>query len=181
MKKYILLFLILSISVSLSAQKYFTKTAKVSFYSSAPLENIEATNNAVGILLNAESGDLNFSLLIKSFVFEKKLMQEHFNENYLESDKFPKAKFQGKITNLSEVNFTKDGKYTIEVSGDLSIHGETNRIKEPAVILIKNGKPSVGASFSVLLSDYKIKIPSAVRDKISKDVKIIISGSLKEL
>lgn len=180
MKKITIVLLCL-ISLSAMADKYFTKTGKLSFYSKATLENIEAHNRAVGVLLNTATSELSFSLLIKSFVFEKKLMQEHFNENYMESGKFPKAKFRGKVTDLSKVNFSKNGKYKVNVVGSLSIHGVTKKVSETGTIVISGGKPTLKSSFSVRLADYKIKIPGAVKDKIAKDVKIIIDADLKKL
>lgn len=180
MKKIITILLCL-VTLTASADKYFTKTAKVSFTSKAPLEKIEARNGATGVLLNTDNGDLRFSMLIKSFVFEKKLMQEHFNENYMDSDKYPKATFKGKVKNIAKVNFSKDGKYPVTVSGVLSIHGVKKNVTEKGFITIKNGKPTLVSNFSVLLTDYKVKIPSAVRDKIAKDVKIRVNASLKKL
>lgn len=180
MKKTILLLCCL-VALTAQADKYFTKTAKVNFYSKAPLETIQAYNSAVGVLLNTSTGDLRFSMLIKSFVFEKKLMQEHFNENYLESDKHPKATFEGKLSNLSSINFAKDGKYAVTVSGNLTIHGVKKAVSEKGYIQIKNGAPTLLADFNVRLTDYKIKIPGAVKDKIAKDVKISVDASLKKL
>lgn len=180
MKKITIIFLCL-ISFSAFADKYFTKTGKISFYSKATMENIEAHNRATGILLNTETNELRFSVLIKSFVFEKKLMQEHFNENYLESNKYPKAKFKGKVTNLSKVNFAKNGKYPVNVVGLLTIHGATTTVTEKGTITIKDGKPTLKSTFNATLTDYKIKIPRAVKNKIAKEVKIVIDADLKKL
>ncbi len=181
MKKIIAVLIASTIAFSSSADKYFTKTGKINFYSKTPIENIEAQNNAVGILLNTTTSELSFSVLIKSFVFEKKLMQEHFNENYMESSKYPKAKFSGKVKNMSSVNFNKDGTYPIVVNGTLSIHGKSNEVEQKGFIVIKNGAVAISSNMSVLLSDYNVKIPRAVRDKISKDVKIKIVSALRKL
>ena len=179
--KQITILLFCLIALTATADKYLTKTGKISFYSDAPLEKIEAHNRAVGVLLNSETGDLRFSVLVKSFVFEKKLMQEHFNENYLESSKHPKSTFTGKITNMSAVNLSKDGKYIVKVDGTLKIHGIAKKVSESGYIIVKNGALSLDASFSVTLEEYKIKIPGAVKDKISKDVKIVIDADLKKI
>jgi len=180
MKQLLLIFICFS-SLKSHADKYLTKTGKISFYSDAPLEKIEAHNRAVGVLLNTENSALNFSVLIKSFVFQKKLMQEHFNENYLESNKYPKAKFDGTISNLSSINFEKDGSYKAQVSGKLTIHGVTRTVTETGNIIIRNGQTSLKASFNISLTDYKVKIPSAVKDKISNTVKIDIDADLKKI
>jgi len=181
MKNIITLSLIVLCSFTASADKYFTRTGKISFYSDATMEKIEAHNRAVGVLLNTETSKLKFSVLIKSFVFDKKLMQEHFNENYLESDKFPKSKFNGTVKGLDKVNFKKDGKYPVRVSGKLSIHGITKPVSQSGFIIVKEGTPTLSSTFKVLLADYNIKIPSAVKSKIAKDVKISLEASLKKL
>ncbi len=179
--KHITILLLCLIAFTATADKYFTKTGKVSFFSSAPMEKIEAHNRAAGVLLNSTTGDLAFSVLVKSFVFEKKLMQEHFNENYMDSKKYPKAKFKGKVKNISKVNFSKDGKYPVKVSGNLSIHGVKKAVNQSGYIQIKKGIPTLVANFSVTLTEYKVKIPSAVKNKIAKDVKIRINAKLKKL
>src|SRR6476661_8884814 len=92
---------ILIISSSLSAQKIYTKNASITFFSKSPLENIDAKNNQVMSVLNTETGEMQFSVIIKAFHFQKALMEEHFNENYLESGKFPKATFKGNVTDVS--------------------------------------------------------------------------------
>src|SRR6476661_3108538 len=108
-----------------SAQKYYTKNGTISFFSSTSMEDIKADNSQVMSVLNTENGDMQFSVLVKSFHFQKALMEEHFNENYMESEKFPKASFKGTVADISKVNFSKDGVYNVNVSGDLTIHGVT--------------------------------------------------------
>lgn len=160
---------------TVEAQKIYTKNGAVSFFSKSTLENITADNNQVTSVLNKQTGDLQFSILIKSFHFRKSLMEEHFNENYMESDKYPKATFKGKINDLSKVNFTKDGAYTIDVSGDLTIHGVTNKVTTPATITVKSGVPAGAAKFKVKLADYKISIPGIVKDNIAEVIDINVS------
>jgi polyisoprenoid-binding protein YceI len=179
--KNIALLLLCLITLSANADKYLTKTGKISFYSKATMEDIEAHNRAVGVLVNTETADLKFKVLIKSFVFEKSLMQEHFNENYLESNKYPKASFSGKLKNMSSVNFSKNGKYKVTVTGTLEIHGVKKKVSESGYIIIKNGTLGLESSFNITLADYKIKIPGAVRDKIAKTVKIVIDADLKKI
>jgi hypothetical protein len=173
MKKTIITVLTAIISLSLSAQStYFTKTGKIDFFSSTPIENIEAVNNDVSSFLNVEKNELVFAVLIKSFRFEKALMQEHFNENYMESDKFPKAQFKGNIQDFDQNNYKKDGEYTVNVKGDLTMHGVTKNITVPGTILVKNGKISALSKFKVRCADYEIKIPSVVSNKISEEIDV---------
>ena len=167
-------FLILLFFLS-DAQKVYTKNGSVSFFSTSPLENISASNNQVMSVLNLSTGDLQFSVLIKSFHFKKSLMEEHFNENYMESDKYPKASFKGKINDLSKANFTKDGVYTVEVSGDLTMHGVTNKISTTGTITVRSGIITAAADFKLKLADYKISIPKIVKDNIAEVIDIKLS------
>ena len=114
---------------------------------------------------------------MKGFEFEKALMQEHFNENYVESDKFPKAVFKGAISNIGSVNFAASGKYPVTVSGQLTIHGITKPVSTMGTLVLQNNEVSANAEFNILLDDYKISIPGLMKDKISKTVKI--SAALK--
>jgi len=121
------------------------------------------------------------AVLIKSFKFEKALMEEHFNENYLESEKYPKAKFKGKINNMPSIDLDKDGVYVAEVKGDLSIHGVAHPIQLNANITVENGNVKADAAFDIAVADYDIKIPKIVEDKIAKTVQIIVDLDLKLL
>ena len=173
MKKLILvLIIILTGSQVIFGQSYLTKNGKISFFSKTDLENIDAVNNQVVSVITPQTGSIAFSVLINGFLFKKALMQEHFNENYMESAKYPKAGFKGTITDLGKVNFTTDGSYNITVTGDLSIHNVTNKITLPAVIIVKSGKISASTSFKVKLDDYKISVPKIVESNISKTIEI---------
>jgi YceI-like domain. len=113
-KQFLLAFVALTGFLSATAQdKYFTKSGKISFYSKSSLENIEAHNKSVTCVLDTKTGNLQFAILMKGFEFEKALMQEHFNENYVESHKFPKADFKGQVTNNAMINYAKDGSYPV--------------------------------------------------------------------
>lgn len=158
------------------AQKVYTKNGSISFFSKAPLENISADNNQVMSVLTIPSGEMQFSVLIKGFHFKKSLMEEHFNENYLESSKYPKAMFKGKITDPSKINFTSDGTYPVEVSGDLTIHGVTNKIATMGTITVKSGVITGISKFKIKLADYKISIPGVVKDNISETVDVSVSS-----
>lgn len=173
MKKLLFtLLLVCSITV-ISAQKiYQTKSGKISFYSAALLENIEAINNQVDSKLS-NNGQLVFMVAIKGFRFENATMQEHFNENYMDSDKYPKAVFLGKITNLADVNFDKDGSYKTTVTGLLDMHGVKQLITALGTLEVKAGKVSAKSSFKVKLADYNIK-GTLIGDKIAKELTITV-------
>lgn len=182
MKKLALsIVMIFAMIAMVNAQKYYTKTGKTDFKSEAPLETIEAINNAATCVLDSKTGNMEIAILIKAFKFEKALMQEHFNENYMESSKFPKANFKGKITNIEAVNLKKDGIYKVNVIGDLTIHGETKAAKTTGTITVKGGEITAKSSFKVILEDYKIAIPNMVKDKIAKEVAINVDFNLEEL
>lgn len=180
MKKLFFIATLLVVANGLIAQKYFTRSGKVSFSSEAPLEKIEAQNSNATSVIDLESGQMEFAVLIKAFQFEKALMQEHFNENYMESDKFPKSLFKGKIQNLDAINFSKDGEYVAEVKGDLTIHGVTKSIETTGTFVVKNGNISASSNFSVLVADYNIEIPNVVKDNIAKEVVINLALDYQE-
>jgi hypothetical protein len=163
-----------SIVLSANAQKFLTKNGYISFYSHTPLEEIKAENNQVVGVLDTSTGEMVFQALIKSFHFERALMEEHFNENYMESDKFPKALFKGKITNLSAVDFSKPGTYEVTVEGDLTIHDVTNKLSTKGTMEVVSGGINANAKFKLVPEDFKISIPSVVRDKIDKNMEVTV-------
>jgi len=174
MNKFFLLAIFAILSTGVSAQKYMTKTGKISFFSKTKMEDISAINTSISSIIDASTGDVKFVGLMKSFKFPKPLMEEHFNENYVESDKFPKTTFAGKITNLSEVNFSKDGKYPAHVSGVLEIHGVKKNVETKGSIIVKGNAISVDAKFIVQISDYNIAIPTAVKGTINNSIEITV-------
>ena len=165
------------------AQKLFTRSGKVSFNATAPAspEVIEANHTSGTFVLDQATGNLEMAVLIKGFSFERALMQEHFNENYMESSKFPKATFKGKLDNVSEVNFAKDGTYTTNVSGDLSIHGVTRKVSTPVIVTLKGGAVTAATKFDLILKDYGIGIPSLVADKVGKQATLAVAVDLKPM
>ncbi|MBK9580854.1 MAG: YceI family protein [Saprospiraceae bacterium] len=182
MRKFIIGFFLFFLGVQvMSAQKYFTKTGHISFYSDTPLEKIEGHNKSSNCVLDVATGKLEVATLVKGFQFEKALMQEHFNENYMESDKFPKAVFKGQIDNYSKLDISKNGKVTVKVSGDLTMHGVTKKVTTDAMVSINNGKIIADANFNVLLADFNIKIPALVKDQIAKSLKIKVACTLEPL
>lgn len=178
MKNLFLIFATLFfINVAASAQTYITKNGKITFFSKTDIEDIDAVNNQAVSVLNTQNGDIAFSVLINGFLFKKALMQEHFNENYMESAKYPKASFKGAITDFTKVNFRKDGVYNVTVTGDLNLHNVTNKVTVPAVIEITGGKLKAKAVFNVKPDDYKITIPKVVENNISKTIEIKVDCS----
>lgn len=173
MKRIILSFTICLLSFSAFAQeKYFTRTGHVVFNSETSSEKISANNYQVTSILNSTSGELDFSILIKSFEFEKALMQEHFNDNYMESDKYPKATFKGKIKDFDKLNFSKTGVYIIEVEGDMTIHGVTKKMIANGTLEVKGDELHAKANFPITLKDYHITIPKMAQNKIAKTVQV---------
>jgi len=181
MKKGLILATVMAFSLATFSQRVFTRKGDISFYSKAPLEDIEAHNHAAVSVLDETTGQVEFSVLMKGFEFVKALQQEHFNEDYVESDKYPKAIFKGKATDISKVKFTTDGSYTVPVTGLLTLHGETKEVSTNAVITVKGGAISGHAEFTILLDEYKIKIQAVVKDKISNRVKIVVNCNYENM
>ncbi len=182
MKKNFFLLLLLCLtgfSVS-NAEKYFTRTAKIHFVSETKIIDIAGTSDQAISFLNIENGDIVFGILIQSFKFDQALAEEHFNENYMESDDFPKAKFKGKITNLSDIDFKKNGIYKVKISGKLTIHGVTKEIVTDAEIIVKGQKITGKCKFKVDVYDYGIEIPEIVSDKVNRIIPIEIIADYEE-
>lgn len=177
----LLMALVMLASVSFAQGIFFTKTGKITFISKTSLESDEAVNKTATAVLDSKSGAIQFAVQMKGFEFEKQLMEQHFNENYVESDKYPKSEFKGTITNNSEINYAKDGTYTAKVSGKLTIHGVTQDVTTTGTVKINGGKIDANSTFNVLISDYKISIPSIVKDKISNSIKIVVDCNLEPL
>jgi YceI-like domain len=175
MKKFILFFVLMASIVTSHAQQYLTKNGYINFYSKAPLEDITADNNQVYSIIDAGKKNIAFSLLLKSFIFPKQLMQDHFNENYVESDKYPKAVFSGAYT--GDITLDKNGIYKIMIKGNLTLHNVTKAIELPATIEVKDGKLIGNAVFIIKPEDYNIQIPSVVRDNIAKEITVTVKAN----
>ena len=180
MKKTMLVLVLVSAVMAVSGQRYLTKNGHIKFHSETPIETIEAHNFQVNSALDISSGDFVFKVLMKSFEFEKALMQEHFNENYVESDKFPNAMFKGKIAGAEDLDFTKEGKMDVVVEGDLTIHGVTNKVKAPGTLSVSSGEIKGTSVFIVKPADYGIKIPSTVVNNIAEEIEVTVDVALKE-
>jgi polyisoprenoid-binding protein YceI len=164
--------LLMTIATATAQDKYFTKSGKVRFVSKGAIETIEAQHKSVTCVLDTKSGAVQFAVLMKGFEFRKALMQEHFNENYVESDKYPKAEFKGQVVNNSSVDYTREGAYNVQVKGQLTIHGQTKDMETTGKITVKGGKVQTATGFTILLSDYNISIPAVVKDNINNTVQI---------
>lgn len=174
MRKAIIL-LLLILPLSAVAQRYMTKTGHIDFYSHTPLEDIKADNEQVASVIDLSTGEIVFQVLIKSFKFEKALMEEHFNENYLESDKYPRASFRGKITEPDLSVLSREGKHEVIVEGDLNLHNVTQKITAKGTIETGQGELNAASGFNIKPSDYNIKIPSVVRDNIAETILVNIN------
>ena len=181
MQKTITFLLLVLASYTAGAQLYFTRSGKISFYSHAPMEDIEAHNSSATSVLNISNGRIEFAVLIKGFQFKKSLMQEHFNENFMESSKYPKGVFKGYIRNLDEIDFKKNGTYTARVSGKLTIRGITKRVSAKGKFTVKNGRISATSNFRVAIDDYDIKVPRVVIDNIAKVVRVDVKMEYRVL
>jgi polyisoprenoid-binding protein YceI len=175
MKRIVLIIGIMLLALPAGAQKYMTRNGYIGFYSHTALEDIKADNNQVASVLDITTGGIVFQVLIKSFHFQKALMEEHFNENYLESDKFPKSTFNGKIVNLAEIDFSKNGTYEVTVEGDLTIHGVTNKVSAKGTIEVKPDGIYAGSKFNLTPEDYKIDIPGIVRNNIARSLEVTVT------
>jgi polyisoprenoid-binding protein YceI len=174
MKRLVFFLLFLDLFFVAEAQKYMTKNGYIGFYSHTPMEDIKADNNQVASVLDISTGEMVFQVLVKSFHFERALMEEHFNENYMESDKYPKSTFKGTISNLSSINFSKNGKYDVTVEGELTIRDATNKITANGILEIITGGINATSKFNIAPEDYKINIPGVVRDKIAKSMEVTV-------
>jgi polyisoprenoid-binding protein YceI len=169
-KSALLLFAVLAFAATASAQIYMGKKTKVDFFSATAMENISATDTVATTILNSKTGDVVAQIVVKGFHFPNALMEEHFNENYMESDKFPKATFVGKIQ--EKVDYTKDGVTNITMKGKLNVHGVEKERTFTGTITIKGGKATVDCKFDIKLADHNIKIPEAVGQKIAESVAV---------
>jgi len=157
------------ITLSLSGQgKFLTNEGSISFYSHTPIEDITALNNEVGAVIDGEKGEVVIIVQMTRFQFEKKLMQEHFNENYVESEKFPRATFNGKITNHETVDYSSKGIYPVLVEGEMTIHGVTRQVSAEGTLEVTENGVVARTEFTLNPEDYDISIPRVVRGNIAE-------------
>jgi len=155
---------------------YKTNTGNINFFSHTSIEDITADNHKVKTAFDASSGKIQFSALIKDFEFPKALMQEHFNENYMESTKFSKSTFSGIIENIAAVKTTVDGVYTSKVSGKLTIKDVTKEVSTMGTFTVKSSVVNTKATFTINPENYNIEIPKTVSGKISREIKITVDA-----
>ncbi len=177
--KIILILICSSFFANGFSQKYITKSGTIEIFSETALFTIDGINKKVASILNTGNGDIVVSTLVRSFKFEEALVEEHFNENYIESAKFPKAIFKGKIDNYKPGEFDKDGVYNVTLKGKLTIHGQTRDVNEKAQIVVKNGLISGTSQFNVSLEDYKIKVEKAYKSSIKDEILLKIKFDYK--
>ncbi|PWH83161.1 hypothetical protein DIS18_00990 [Algibacter marinivivus] len=178
MKKIIYLIAFISINVC-SQTKYLTKTGIINFEASVPsVEEVKAVNKSVTAILNADNGEFAALVFVKGFRFKNALMEEHFNENYAESDTYPKSTFKGKIKDFS-VDKLKSAT-AFKINGTLTFHGKTKQINDVIINITKDKNViSTTGDFKVSVSDFDIKIPKIVRDKVAEDVNVSFNFNLK--
>jgi hypothetical protein len=175
MKKIILLLIFLSGAAVSKAQLYSCKEGNVSFFSEAPLENIDAVNKNINSFLNLATDEVIFLVPIRGFDFDKDLMEEHFNEKYMESDKYPNATFRGKINEKGQA--AKPGIHNVTVTGKLTMHGVEKEITVPGNIITAEDTIKVRCLFNIALKDYKITVPKLVFQNIGETVAVKINSA----
>lgn len=161
------------------AQLYKTFNGNIKIFSSAPLEDIKAESNLTTAFINIKTLKMAFSVKINSFEFPNKLMQEHFNEKYMESDKkgYEIASFIG---SLDKVDLTKDGTYNVIVTGKLKIHNVENPRTIMGTIVVGDGKIKIFSNFKVRCADHNIEIPKLVISKIAEEIDVTVNAELSK-
>jgi hypothetical protein len=167
---------LLMLCIQVKGQNFVSSNLKTSIFSSTPIEDIKALSTRTNAVIIGKTGEFAFQVPINSFEFEKKMMQEHFNENYMESDKYPTASFKGKID--PNINWAKDGEYTVLAKGILSVHGVAKLREIGAKVISKSGVVSLISSFDVACADHQIQIPTLVFTKIAKIISVKVNGTL---
>ena len=171
---------LVTLSFTTQAQdRYVSSKTHIKFFSTTPVEDIEANNYASVSTIDHRTGEVVFSVPIQSFEFEKAMMQQHFNnEHFLESNVYPKSKFKATITNLDEIDFTKNGEYQVEIEGEMSIKDKTKPLKETGTITVKDQTLIVNAVFDLVLADYGITFDESemVSKKIGKSVEVTVAA-----
>lgn len=176
MKSFSVWLLLWTLACSTSAQKYVLENGVITFFSEAAIENIAAKNEKANSILNIQTLDIAFSVPIREFQFEKKLMQEHFNEKYLESEKFPKSTFAGKISGFDN---TVKGTQQVKADGKLTIHGVTTTVEISGRAEVQSDKIILKSKFIVKLSDYNIRIPQLMWQNIAEQVEVTVEFTYK--
>lgn len=167
----------LSGAPAVTPTRFFTRSGTVSFFSATPLEDIEATNQRVAAAVDVQSGQLAFTVPVSEFQFHKTLMQTHFNENYLESEKYPRALFKGRLVDFAAAVLDRPGPQPAVAEGELTIHGVTRHVRVPGTLERQGPRLLVNAKFAVATADYNIEIPALVRGHLAKTVDVTVALS----
>lgn len=170
---------LLSATIPLLAQQRFSaKNSSIAFYSDGILEDITAVNRNVTSIFDVGTGDVAFLMNVNDFQFANKLMQAHFNEKYMETDKFPKASFQGTVTGFS---ITQRGTQPVRATGKLTLHGVTREVQIPGSIEVADNKLTIKATFIITLADYDITVPRVVWEKVAQQVEVTVESGYSPL
>src|SRR6187455_1030453 len=180
MKKTVLTLLIAATALIAVAQKKTTTSATIGFDASTSIDNLPKAENKTAVAaIDQAKNTIQFEAAIKSFAFSNPKIQEHFNQkNWMNSDEFPKATFSGVITNPGAVNFKKDGTYTVNVEGDLTIKDKTQKVTTPATIVVAGKTLKTNASFNIKLADFGVEGQPITAGKVSAEPKISVSAEL---
>ncbi len=176
MKKSLTVLALMIFAFTAKSQLYRAETCEVSFFSKTSMEDIDAMNRIEKPLLDSKSGTIAFKIHNTSFKFKSALMEEHFNENYMESDKYPESTFQGKIN--EKVDYCKNGEYDVTVTGKMNMHGVTKDETYKGKLSVKDGKVIIHCKFIVKLKDYKIKVPTVVAYNVAEEIEVTINTTM---
>ena len=177
-KRTLLISLVFFSGCAIAQQRYFAEKASISFFSDGVVEDITAKNEKVTSIFDAADGEVAYLLSVKDFQFPNKLMQVHFNEKYMESEKFPKSSFQGKITGL---NLATTGKQNVKAVGKLTMHGVVKNVEVPGTIEVNGNRLLLSTKFMVKLLDYNIKVPQIVYQNIAQEIEVSVEFTYRPL
>ena len=170
MKKYLIIIFLFIVHTSVSQNIYICKNGEASFFSKSLIENIDGKSKSMSSILNTSTGEIVFVVPMTSFKFKKALMEEHFNEKYVESDKYPYGAYKGMIN--EKINYSADGKFSITSTGILTIHGVKKERTDSGTLVIKDGNISMQSEFNVALKDFNIKVPKLLIDNVADSVNV---------
>lgn len=179
MRSLIIIPLLLMVGNLYSQTQYYSKNTQIRFLSKAPIEQIEAVHKTATTVLDLKTGAIQFAVLMAGFNFEKAMMQQHFNENYAESDRYPQAIFKGTIINFAPTAFEQNGSYEVEVEGIMTLHGVSKSMKAKGRIVRKDKQLQISSNFTLLLPDYKIKNDKL--QQISNQIQVQVEANLQPL
>ena len=174
--KYIAIILLSCLTIKHTGPDLYTcKNARITLFSNALIEDIKATSSAGVSVFNATTNELDFSVVISSFQFDKSFMQQHFNSDYMESDKYPRATFKGKLQ--EQIDVTKDGTYPVNATGELTVHGISKTRTIQGSLIVKNGVITVVSEFIVKCADHHIDIPQILFYHIAENIRVNVSAT----